>query len=392
MATMPKSRFETSVTPDWYRGNKTKLVGDYFGSSSSIAQGETYVTQDAMHIVHRDPRTGLFSVSRNACAHAGARLLSKTGVQDPTEIRCPVHQWLYKLDGTCIAKPFFEACEGVRLHAPTSGVWNGYVIGYAQAELDRMLAGFGASLGHDVRTFGTDDFMFMEEIEYPLPYPCELMMVNYFDGYHVPLCHAKTFDAVADATTYRWELSPMSERSPVAYSIQEVRKRSDVRTRLQQLMQTYDSTEEVFGWARFQVWMDEEFPRHGVEYPIDREVFALWAAIYGNGYLMPELYCGGLFLAVSYLVNVDPKNPEVGNKNFVEYYVHKNVPPALREKAYRLFRNAYEQSAREDDEICETLWAGHRLGGMEFPRAFHTVLEAGDAHWRQWFLSHFVKG
>jgi nitrite reductase/ring-hydroxylating ferredoxin subunit len=393
MKTIPimKSTMNFSVEPDWYRGHKTRLTGDYFGSTSSIAPNETYVSQDLMHIVHRDGKEGKVSVSRNACAHAGALLLATPGVQDHTDFSCPVHKWKYLPSGECVAMPYFEMCEKVKLHSPSFGIWNGYVIGYEQSELNQALAHFGNSLGHPKNAFSADEFVFMgDEVEYELPYPCELMMINYNDGYHVPLCHQLTFDAVADSSTYRWELSPQSAKSPVWYSIQEVRARPGVKKRMQQLMRVHECEEEAVGWARLHTWIEEVFPSYGVEYPIDKEVFALWASIYGNGYLMPELYEGGLFLAVSYLASADPRNPETGNKNFVEYYIHKNVPANLRDKAYRLFRHAYEQSAREDDELCKRLWAAHRLGGMNYSRAFHETLEAGDDHWRTWFKEHFV--
>ena len=388
---MPKSPMVTTVEPDWYIGHRTKPIGDYFGSFSSIVPGETYVTQDTMYIVHRDPETHDFSVSRNACAHAGALLLSETGVQDVGTIRCPIHRWAYKPDGTCTSAPNFSTCEGVRLAAPEFGVWNGYVLGYPQAALDDGLANFGAELGVSAGAFNPSNFIFMEEDFDELPYPRELMKINYDDGYHVAPYHPKTFGAVANPATYRWEVSEYVARHPVWYSIQEVREHSDVHKRVSVLMDAYGATEDSLGWGHFHQWVEEHLVKRGVQHPIDRDVFALWAAIYGNSHLMPELYMGGLFLAVSYLVNVDPDNPRTGNRNYVEYYVHKNVPDELRNTAYRLFRRAYGQSAREDDEICLRLWAAHQRGAMGFSRAYHTVLERGDEHWRNWFLNHFLR-
>ncbi len=50
----------------------------------------------------------------------------------------------------------------------------------------------------------------------------------------------------------------------------------------------------------------------------------------------------------------------------------------------------YEQSAREDDEICLKLWAAHRRSDVSFNRIIHEKLEAGDAHFRDWYLRHYV--
>jgi nitrite reductase/ring-hydroxylating ferredoxin subunit len=388
---MPTSQMAASARPNWYLLQQMeRSFGEYFGSASSIASNETYVTQDKRYIVHRDA-LGAFSVSRNACAHAGAQLLEKPGVQDHKSIRCPVHQWLYEPSGNLIAAPFFEKCERMRLHRPDFGMWNGYVLGYNQREIDDMLASFGEVLEVPKSAFNPSEFVFMEEVEYGLPYPPELMMINYMDGYHVPLCHQKTFDAVADASTYQWELSPLHPSNRAGYSIQEVRARKNVSQRMDAVLRNnHDLTDKDLGWARFHLWIDEVFPSYGVQYPIDKDIFALWAAFYGKGHVMPELYEGGLFLAVSYLVNVDAKNPYTGNANFVEYYVHKNVPEYLREKAYRLFKTAYQQSAREDDEICMRLWAAHQQGELDFDRIYHQDLEKGDVHWREWLKFHSV--
>jgi nitrite reductase/ring-hydroxylating ferredoxin subunit len=391
MPTIPRSAMAKTVRPDWYRGLQTKRIGDYFGSLSSIAPGETYVTQDMVFIVHRDATTGHFHVSRNACAHAGARLLPNPGVQDHSNILCPLHQWRYTLSGELIAAPFFEKCESVRLHAPDFGVWNGYVLGYKQSHLDEALASFGTELGIPKSAVDPREFVFMEEKEDPLPYPRPTMMINYKDGLHVYKYHWMTFTTVADVSQYLWEMSKRIEGNPVGYSIQVVRARQNVRANMEMLMrQNSTLSEEDLGWARLHLWIEEELMKYDVKYPIDKDIFAIWASIYGNGYVMPEVYEGGLFMVVSYLVNVDPKNSETGNLNFVEYYVHKSIPVELREKAYRLFREAYIQSAEEDHEICLRLWDAHQQGDLEFGRVYHTELEKGDVHWREWFMEHFV--
>ena len=334
---------------------------------------------------------GRITVRRNACAHAGAPILDTPGVQNGGIMRCPIHKWAYKPTGELIAAPHFqpEVCERIRLSAPEHGVWNGYAIGYPQHELDLGLANFGKTIGLPLSCFDPNEFVFMHEEVYELPYPRELMLVNYFDGYHVPLYHQKTFDAVADPESYAWEFdeSHAYERR-CDYSIQLVRARRDVAKRLDMLMRNGDHRES-FGWADFHLWLHETMSH--VERPIDSDIFAVWASVYGNAYLMPELYEGGLFLAVSYLVSKDGAANETENLNLVEYYVHKCVPHELRTIAMRKFQHAYEQSAREDDEICMTLWDAHRRGSLDFDRVYHELLEAGDVHWRTWFHRHFVK-
>lgn len=373
--------------PNWYRGLNTQKFGDYFGSTTSLARGETYLTHDLLHIVHRDEE-GKISVRNNVCKHAGAPLLSAPGVQNGGVLRCPIHKWAYKPTGELIAAPHFVSCKDIVLEAPEFGVWNGYAIGYSQAELDSSLGRFGRQLGLPLSCFDTSEFVFMKEEIYNLPYPRPLMMVNYKDGYHVPLYHQMTFDAVANPETYLWEFGgdPASQKR-CNYSIQLVRARRDVERRLDMLMRG-GGERETYGWADFHLWIKETMKDVGT--PIDRDIFAVWASIYGNGYIMPELYEGGLFLALSYLVSIAGTDSETENVNLVEYYVHKNVPEHLRKVAMRKFEHAYGQSAREDDEICLTLWKAHQRGDMQFARVYHESLEAGDLHWRQWFKQHFV--
>ncbi len=374
--------------PAWYMGLKTKQVGDYYGSVSSIAYGESYGTMDGKSIVYREKESGAFSVMRNICVHAGARLLDKLGVQDHAQLRCPLHKWTYKPTGELVA-PVFDGCKNVRLHAEKFSVWNGYLLGYSEEDL-RDLRGFGRELGIPKQAFNPSTFDFDEEVSDPVEYPRPVFKINYDDGYHVALSHLETFAVAADEQTYRWEFSVQPETSATGYSIQEVRARplEEVRERLAALMAN-GAEEETFGWASFHIWLRKQCYDYQIVTPIDKEIFALWATIYGNGYLMPELYEGGLFLAVSYLVNIDSKNPETSNMNYIEFYVHKNVPEGLRREALRRFKSAYAQSGEEDKGLCKRLWEGHQQGDLDFSRHYHAELEKGDLHWRQWFQAQF---
>lgn len=383
---MEKSQLTLGANPDWYRV-PTCTFGDYFGSLSSLSRNETYLTHDRMYIVHRDHGDNV-TVRRNICTHAGALLLTNPGVQDVAVIKCPVHKWAFKPSGELIGAPHFRHSEDGNLHVVPFNEWNGYIFGNEQDEVEQGLASFGTDLGITPACFDPREFIFMGEEEYPLPYPRELMMVNYFDGYHVPLYHQKTFDAVADCSSYRWEFSSDYSDGRVQYSIQQVCARNDIHRHKKHLMERYVCDAEVLGWADLHTWLDDVMV--GVDSPLSREVFALWASIYGNGYLMPELYEGGLLLAVSYLVSKDGIKSDTENVNLVEYYVHKCIPEEFRTMAARKFKHAYEQSAREDDEICLRLWEGHRQRSIPFQRIYHEVLEAGDLHYREWFMKHFM--
>ena len=374
---------------NWYVGKRTKSFGQYFGSLSSLSNGETYLTHVRRFIVNR--LNDEVSVSVNSCSHFGAQLLTDPGVQDVETIICPVHRWSFEPCGALKNAPYLDKCDGMNLDRPDYGIWNGYILGFPQKEIySSSLINFGQVIGCGHCCFDPREFIFLEESSYVLPYPRPLMSINYFDGYHVPLIHQSTFSAVADCSNYEWEFSDLNTNSRLAYSIQAVRARKDVEEHLKKLISSSGKDTNEFGWADLHVWIKKNLA--GIDTPIDKGIFALWAAIYGEGHTMLELYEGGLLLAVSYLVNIDQDNPETGNKNLVEYYIHRSVPEKHRKMMARKFIHAYEQSAREDDESCLALWEGHRLVGSNSLscRWIHPNLEKGVEHFHEWFMKKFV--
>lgn len=380
---MEKSNMMVADRPNWYRNKETRYQGDYFGSLSSLYPNEVFLTFDKKWIVTRNA-DGDVSVVQNVCLHAGAQLLSNPGEQQQygNEIRCPIHQWLYNLKGELFAAPKF-CKQQATLPSPKFSLWNGYIIGYSASELE-VLEDFGSSLGLPAGFLDAKNFRFGDEIRYDLPYPRVLMKINYDDGLHVPRFHETTFGSMIDEGKYQWEFGPTDTNC--SYSIQVVSFRSKLRKHIERLMRT--KSDKKFGWADLHFWLEKVIP--DVPTPIDKSIFAVWASIYGNGYIMPELYEGGRFLALSYLVTDDEDKSGEKNHNYVEYYVHNSVPENLRDEALQKFIHAYEQSAREDDEICEMLWAAHKRD-IPFKRVYHETLEAGESHFREWFLSHFMK-
>ena len=358
-------------------------MGEYFGSTSSLYLDEVFVTPDKKWIVtHAE---GEISVVQNVCLHAGAEILNDAGTQHSAEIRCSVHNWLYDMRGKLLACPKFTPAER-SLARPNYGVWNGFVLGYGKDEL-RALEGFGSSLGLPLGFLNADAFQFREESVYDLPYPRPLMKINYDDGLHVARYHQLTFGPMTNEDEYLWEFGP--EETKCSYSIQVVNMRPNLRKHVDQLMRLRNKELSELGWADLHFWLEEKMPN--AKTPIDPNIFAVWASIYGNGYIMPELYLGGRLLALSYLVEVIDKHGITRNKNYVEFYIHKSVPEQLREKLLEKFIFAYRQSAEEDDELCMKLWAAHRRKDIAFDRVIHGELEAGEQHFRSWFLRYFTK-
>ncbi len=393
---MPQSRpIMGSNVPNWYIGMEVPEV-PYFGSTARMMPGQTFLTHDAKYIVTRN-QSGVLTAMHNACAHAGGQILSTPGLQEAAPLRCPIHQWRYSDVGQLTHAPNFCNHEHISLARPLQGMWNGYLLGCDEHTLSEGLGMFGQSLGAAYRSaFCADEFVFLGEQVAPVPYPRQLMVINYQDGAHVPLAHPTTFASVADCESYAWEMGPTD--TTISYSIQEVRAHRDVAEvarralakRKAQAQREGDVLLPSFddlGWASLHLWLREELgdaPR-----PLERNVFALLAIIYP--YILMELYEGGLILAVSHLVEHPTEAPSPTNaQNPIEFYVHKSVPPDMREELGVRFRRAYMQSAHEDDELCLSLYAAHRRGPMTFCRTYHNQYEAGDQHLAEWFLRFSV--
>ncbi len=386
---MEKSPTSFAGSPNWYKGLRLNSAGEYFGSRASLYLDEVFVTHDKKWIVTH-VAGGEVSVVQNVCLHAGAEILNTAGTQHSAEIRCSVHNWLYDVHGKLLACPKFSAAQNSThyLARPNFGLWNGFVLGYSQKELG-ALEYFGASLGLPSGFLSADAFWFGKEVDYAVPYPRALMKINYDDGLHVARYHQFSFGPMADESEYLWELGPDNSKCSCSYSIQMVKLRPDLRAHVERLMDLRNKELSDLGWADLHFWLESKMP--DMETPIDRNIFAVWASIYGNGYVMPELYLGGRLLALSYLVEVVDEHGITRNKNYVEFYLHKSIPERFRDNLLEKFIFAYEQSAREDDELCKKLWAAHRRTDIAFDRIVHVELEAGERHFRRWFLEHATK-
>lgn len=380
---MERSAQHKAVRPNWYRGIRTKDMGEYYGSLSSLYPDEVFVTFDKKWIVTRTG-DGKIAVVQNVCLHAGMEILNTAGTQHSTEIRCSGHQWLYDMNGALLACPKFAKANR-SLARPDFGLWNGFALGYSEEDL-RALDGFGAKLGLPSDFLSAESFWFGDEIAYNLPYPRPLMKVNYDDGLHVAKYHEFSFGPMTDESEYLWEFG--NANAKCSYSIQLVKLRPNLRTHVDRLMRSRNKDLAELGWADLHFWLEEKMP--DMKTPLDKNIFAVWSSIYGNGYVMPELYEGGRLLALSYLVEAVDEHGILRNKNYVEYYIHKCVPEELRAKLLEKFIFAYEQSAREDDELCMKLWSAHRRDDIGFDRVVHGELEAGEAHFRAWFLEQFA--
>jgi len=373
---------ENGVAPNWYRGRKSTNRVRYYGSISSIQRGEIYVPEDITTIVTRDDNDRL-SVMDNVCLHAGGRIFTESGSHGGVEVRCPIHRWLYDKHGELKKCPNFTKKEGARLHQNIFTLWNGYILGYREDELEH-LKGFGSSFGLSEDHLHAQHFIYATERKYTLDYDLWLMAINYLDGLHVQYSHPLSFDAVADSESYRWEIR---RHGSGGYSLQMVQLRKNLEQYVAMRMRTSNKVREELGWANLVMWMRENMPAE--IWKTDVEYFALWGLDY-RSLLMWEGYLNGLFFVTSDVFPRVPRAVEDDNLNVVEYYISPRIPEHLRRIALDLFIRAYEQSAREDDVLCRSLWSAHKNGDLRFNRSVHDLYEKGDHDFRQWVMENSV--
>lgn len=383
---MEKVRPLVGTRPDWYIGKEFVDI-PYLGSLARIPAGMNAVTPDGEYIVSRADDTRLQAVE-NRCRHKGSRIYSP-GMHSGESMRCPLHSWTYGRDGVITHAPGFRDFAGCDLRRPPQAMWNGFLLGTPDAS---ALHDFGRTLGFEPEVFSASNYVYVGEYVPRLPYPGPIMAHNYVDGHHIRFAHGLTFGPVADTDTYKWEFGPDAD-APLSYSIQLVNARENVREVAERTLVTENARRRKMkglvpelrlhelGWANLHLSLN------GMTFssPYSRKHFAVWVLIYP--YIMLEYYEGGLFLAVSYLTK-DGNDTAI---NPVEYYVHKEIHEGpLRNELAKKFAFAYPQSAKEDDALCEMLFAGHKKG-VSFPAYYHEILEGGDSHLIEWFLAHEKK-
>lgn len=374
----------------WYLGfSLAGSLGVYLGNIYTMPFGNTLLTPDSRYLVHRGVNGGV-SVSLNYCSHGGFPLASETGLllndkkRPIKSLVCPMHHWVFAPDGKNRASPNCYSDHRKDLQEVSVAEWNGLFLGFNPNDLSKSsLRKFASSFGIDYQTFDLTNYSHIHALkDDEVKYPLILFLINFRDLLHVGVIHPKTFAEVADCSKPEWEISDHNEE--ISHCIQLVRRKKSLKQ-----LKTCD--ENKHGWLKLLHFLDENLPLD-FEYPIDKDIFALWADICGVNGLMLEIYCGGLFQVVSHVYNKDPLNKLTGNANQVEFFIHKSVPNSIRRKLSDLLQTAYWQSANEDSGFCEKLYENHRRfsGHLISDKFASTTHEAGEKPYYDW-VRKFMK-
>jgi phenylpropionate dioxygenase-like ring-hydroxylating dioxygenase large terminal subunit len=129
----------------------------YVGHDSQVPAPGDYITTDiaAVPVLMLRQADGSVRVLRNRCAHKGARLVADRAGHAGRFLRCPYHNWSFRLDGAIAAVPLrqgydgtgFPQCEAAAgLGVVTSETYRGFVFARLSAEGPGLREYFGDAL------------------------------------------------------------------------------------------------------------------------------------------------------------------------------------------------------------------------------------------------------
>ena len=354
---------------------------------SLVANGANYVGHELMvpnrgdyHLLESHANAAMLlndgntvSMFSNICRHRQALLIDpinrpydeKAGKGDRArgnvwkgesgKIICPVHRWSYGMDGALLAAPNFPPQKPMCLPRRALEEWNGFLLDTPRRILQDM-----QRLGHS--GLFNPNLLDMSRYVYagsdPLTkynFSLEKFMEVYFDLYHVAPYHPMTFAEIVDCIALikaspekYWEFG---ER----YNVQVVGWQKRVRKPKQGYYEARGLINDLY---------EGKDPPHG----------ALWVTIFPG--VMIEWYPHVLVVSTLQHKGI------AGCVNQVDYFVEARWQDRISE-ILPIAQKAYNESAVEDAEICQSMQDGnHAMWKYEEhavgPR--HPALEKGIDH------------
>ena len=135
---------------------------------------------------------------RNLCRHRGAMLL-KPGQGRCRSIRCPYHNWVYRLDGSLERAPWFAEDEPLTLddwplHPISVALWRGLV--FACVESRTPLTDQLGGLLTEIESDPIEDYRWAERRTLVFDANWKIYTDNFVEGYHIPGIHPEFFQAI----------------------------------------------------------------------------------------------------------------------------------------------------------------------------------------------------
>ncbi len=296
-------------------------------------------------LVRRAQGPGGIELLSNVCRHRQALMLQDRGNVGPN-IVCPVHRWTYDLEGKLLGAPHFA--ENPCLHLPQTPLanWNGLLFD-GKRDVAADLANLGVLRDFDFSGYVLDRIVVDE-----LACNWKTFIEVYLEDYHVVPYHPGLGNFVT-CDDLEWEFAD-------EYSVQTV----GINNRLAR-----PGSEKYARWHKAVLdYYDGQMPAHG----------AIWVTYYPN--IMLEWYPHVLVVSAAI-----PRGPE-HTTNVVEFYYPEEL--ALFEREFvEAEQAAYEETAREDEEICARMDGGrralHKAGRNEYG-PYQSPMEDGMQHFHEW--------
>lgn len=287
---------------------------------------------------------GIRAVS-NVCRHRQALMLKGRG--NAPAIVCPLHRWSYGLGGEQLGAPGFpeNPCRHLGAREPES--WGGFLFEPA-ARVSESLAGL--RLPDEVDLSG---YAYAETVVSRYEFGWKTFMEVYLEDYHVDVYHPGLGHFV-DCADLSWSFAPEGSAQSVG-----------IRGAL-----------SSHGSPAYREWAQRLLAFRGGKPP---EFGAVWIARYPD--VMIEIYPEAMM--VSRIVPTGADSCE----NVVDFHYPREI--ALFEPELALAqREAYLETVREDDRICEAMQGG-RLAllreGRDEAGPYQMPMERGMSHFHAWY-------
>lgn len=281
----------------------------------------------------------------NICRHRQAVMLEGAGNLQGGNIVCPLHRWTYDAKGSLLGAPHFN--DQPCLHLPRKPLqkWQGMLF-----EGPRDIAGDLSRMGC-ASELDFEGYVLHKVDVTEYNFNWKTFIEVYLEDYHVVPFHPGLGHFV-DCEDLKWEYGDWFSVQTVGVNRGLSKPGSDVYKKWH---------ESVLGFR------NGESPKHG----------AIWLTYYPN--IMVEWYPH--VLVISTLI---PRGPEKCT-NVVEFYYPEEI--ALFEPEFVANEQAaYQETAVEDEEICQRMNDGRKLlwqEGREEQGPYQSPMEDGMVHFHE---------
>lgn len=316
----------------------------YAGHSLMVPEKYSYQV-----LPHLNDRFALFNqgdsyeLISNVCLHRQAQLLEGKG--RARSIVCKLHCWGYDNTGLLKGTPHFKEAVNGQLKKETLSSWNGLLFRGRTPQMD--LAALGLD---DYLDFTNYFYAGAETTEYQFNW--KTFIEIYQENYHVYSMHPGLRQFV-NADDLEWSFGEDFSVQKVGLGEQLTKRTTD----------------------RYREFQDALLARYGQSLP---RYGAIWCFLYPN--IMIEWYPDIIVVSTIY-----PKGPGAC-VNHVEFYYPTELYQEMPDY-FTLEKQAYMETATEDEEACLLLEKGRRalfMQGEEEHGPIEPFLEAGVAHFYNW--------